>query len=329
MKIRFAFMLNWRNRQNKNPNGVALRWDDKTLTFDELNKQVNQLAHLILSSGNASGQIIAVCMDRSPELIISLYAILKTGAAYLPIDTAAPIERTRAILDDAKPIIVLTKSNSRRIIPDGNYKIIELNNLIEQPLSTEDTNPVLNIPSDNLAYVIYTSGSTGNPKGVMIRHYSVVNMIMWMQDKYPMNSSSIILLKTPYTFDISVVELFWWSFTGSSLALLSPGAEKEPSLLIEAIDKFKVTTIQFVPSRFSAFIVYLDAFKAQSKIKSLETLFFIGEALLAEKVNYFYSIMDKVSVPKLVNLYGPTETTVEVSYFDCLPNSAKRTHLYW
>jgi amino acid adenylation domain-containing protein len=309
------------------PNSIALRWDDKILTFGELNKQANQLAHLILSSENASCQIVAVCMDRSPELIISIYAILKAGAAYMPIDTAAPAERTKAILDDAKPIIVLTKSNSRRIIPDGNFKIIELNNLIEQPLSTENSNPALNIPSDSLAYIIYTSGSTGNPKGVMIQHYSVVNMIEWMQDKYPMNSCSIIMLKTPFTFDISVVELFWWSFTGSSLVLLSPGAEKEPSLLIEAIDKFKVTTIQFVPSMFSAFMVYLEAFKAQSKIKSLETMFFIGEALLAEKVNFFYSIMDKVSVPKLVNLYGPTETTVEVSYFDCLPNS-ENEHIY-
>jgi amino acid adenylation domain-containing protein len=311
----------------QNPNGIALRWNDKTLTFAELNKHINQLAHLILLNENTSGQIIAVCMDRSPELIISLYAILKTGAAYLPIDTAAPFERTRAIFDDAKPIIVLTKSNSRSNIPEGNHKIIELDNLIEQPLSTEDTNPALNIPSDNLAYVIYTSGSTGNPKGVMIQHYSVVNMITWMQEKYPMNTGSIILLKTPFTFDISVVELFWWSFTGSSLALLSPGTEKEPSLLIEAIDKFKVTTIQFVPSGFSAFLVYLDAFKAQSKIKSLETLFFIGEALLAEKVNHFYSIIDGVSVPKLVNLYGPTETTVEVSYFNCLPNS-ENEHIY-
>jgi amino acid adenylation domain-containing protein len=305
----------------KTPEAIALRWDDKFLTYDELNKHANRLAAFILSVQTETNQIIAVCMDRSPEMIISLYAILKAGKAYLPIDTSAPLERTRSILEDSKPIFVFTKSDYRRYIPEGKYRIVELNNLIDHPLSEQDNNPALNIPSDSLAYIIYTSGSTGDPKGVLIQHFSVLNRLGWMQNQYSIKSSDILIQKTPITFDVSIWELFWWSFAGSSLVLLSPGAEKNPSSLIEAIEKFKVTTIHFVPSMFNAFRVYIDSFNEQTKLKSLSRIFLSGEALPPESVNAFYSMMKNSGVPALVNLYGPTEATVDVSYYNCPQNS--------
>jgi polyketide synthase PksJ len=311
----------------KTPEAIALRWDDKTFTFDELNKHVNRLASFIISTQDASDQIIAICMERSPEMIIGIYAILKSGAAYLPIDPSSPSERTKVILEDAKPVIVFKKSGSANIIPEGDYKIIELDNIIVDPLSLKETNPSLNISSESLAYIIYTSGSTGNPKGVMIRHYSVLNRIGWMQNKYKISPDDILVQKTPVTFDVSVWELFWWSFTGASLVLLSPGAEKEPSLLIKAIEKYNATTIHFVPSMFNAFRVYVDAFNEQGKIRSLKTIFLSGEALPAESVNDFYKIMGKEDLPNLVNLYGPTEATVDVSYYDC-PQTISNERIY-
>lgn len=298
----------------KTPNSTALLFEDKTFTYDELNKKSNQLARVLRERGVKPDSIVGIMVYRSFEMIVGIMAILKAGGAYLPLDPEYPEERRAYMLENAKVEIILTQKNlSDR--SNGNFEKI----VLEDPeLYTGDSSDlvIINSPKD-LAYVIYTSGSTGMPKGVMIEHYSVINRLNWMQKKYPLKESDIILQKTPYTFDVSVWELFWWSFNGGKLAMLCPGGEKDPSQVISAIHKYKITTIHFVPSMISVFLDFLQREINNNKISSLRKVFASGEALTLKHVERFYSVFDNLDV-SLTNLYGPTEATVDVSYFDCL-----------
>ncbi|MGD2085178.1 MAG: amino acid adenylation domain-containing protein [Candidatus Aminicenantes bacterium] len=173
--------------------------------------------------------------------------------------------------------------------------------------------------SRDLAYLIFTSGSTGNPKGVPIEHHSVVNRLHWMQKEYPLGPDDVILQKTPYTFDVSVWELFWWSHQGASLCLLEAYAEGNPPRIIEETQKYRITTIHFVPSMLNAFLHYLESIDEDIKLPSLRQVFASGEALEIFHVERFKQLLDKQGNPRLINLYGPTEATVDVSYFNISP----------
>ena len=176
-------------------------------------------------------------------------------------------------------------------------------------------NPVVLNKPDDLVYVIYTSGSTGKPKGVMIEHRALVNRLHWMQSAYPIAPGDVILQKTPYSFDVSVWELFWWALEGATLAFLVPGGERNPAAIVEAVRRHRVSVMHFVPSMLNVFLEYLDAKgpDALAKLTSLRQVFASGEALTASHVRKFNAILGA----RLTNLYGPTEATVDVSYFDC------------
>ncbi|HEY4337720.1 MAG TPA: amino acid adenylation domain-containing protein, partial [Puia sp.] len=283
----------------RTPENIALRWEDKTLTFKQLKEISERMASWLKEvKGVRPGDIVAVMMERGEALIPSIFGILRAGAAYLPIDPHSPEERTRRILDDARVKFVFRGEEWPQI---QNYE------------------PVLlpKFESSRLAYVIYTSGSTGNPKGVMIEHRSVVNRILWMQKQFPIGYADVILQKTPIVFDVSVWELFWWSFTGASCALLAPGAEKEPTGIRKAIDRHQVTTMHFVPGMLEVFLNVEKDESDASKLQSLRQVFTSGEALKPEHVNLFSATIYTRNGTRLINLYGPTEATVDVSFYEC------------
>ena len=174
----------------------------------------------------------------------------------------------------------------------------------------------INKPND-LAYIIYTSGSTGKPKGTMIEHYSVINRLNWMQKMYPLGEHDVILQKTPFTFDVSVWELFWWSFVGAKVCFLIPGGEKDPEEIVRAAQRNKITTMHFVPSMLNVFLDHLEGSSNVDKLSSLSQVFASGEALNVQQAERFNRILNRQFKTKLHNLYGPTEATVDVSYFDC------------
>ncbi|MGQ0440596.1 AMP-binding protein, partial [Bacillus sp. B-TM1] len=134
----------------------------------------------------------------------------------------------------------------------------------DQAMISKESNlaPVSGVTANNLAYIIYTSGSTGNPKGVMIEHHSVINRLQWMQKKYPLSEDDTILQKTPFSFDVSVWELFWWSFVGARVCLLPPGGEKDPAVIEEYIERYRVSTMHFVPSMLSTFLDYMELYNS-------------------------------------------------------------------
>src|SRR3989344_4800541 len=209
-------------------------------------------------------------------------------------------------------LIIIEKNHS--IIKSSSAKnrffLSDINKFSDQDLKTD-------IKSSNLAYVIYTSGSTGKPKGVMIEHGSVINRIEWMQEEYSLNDADKILHKTPYSFDVSVWELLWWAMFGASVVLIEDGQEKDPETIIEAINKYSITTIHFVPPLLSVFLEYVENNGLIERIGSLRRVFASGEALNKDTVLRFNSLIYKKFGTKLHNLYGPTEATVDVSYFDC------------
>ena len=181
------------------------------------------------------------------------------------------------------------------------------------------SNPLIVNKPDDLAYVIYTSGSTGKPKGVMIEHRSVINRLHWMQHAYPIARQDVILQKTPYYFDVSVWELFWWALEGSKLSFLAPGGERNPLTIVATVKKHHVSIMHFVPSMLNVFLEYLEG-KAADVVKrdlaSVRRVFASGEALTPSHVRKFNDVWSSKTGARLTNLYGPTEATVDVTYFD-------------
>lgn len=304
------------------PDNIAVIFNGKEMSYKELNERSNQLARVLRENNISRESIVALFMERSIEMIVGIFAVLKAGGAYLPISPEYPDERVKYILKDSNASLLLSQTRHMRRISDlteGNQKIINAED--SEIYQGNSSNLELVSSSKNLAYVIYTSGSTGKPKGVMVEHYSVINRLNWMQKKYPIGKDDTILQKTPYTFDVSVWELFWWIFNGSKVCFLLPNMEKNPKAIIDAIAENKITVIHFVPSMLNSFLEYIEYNKDFDRLATLRHVFSSGEALELHTVNKFNFLFSQRNNISLHNLYGPTEATVDVSYFDCPLNN--------
>lgn len=299
-----------------NPQNDALLFGDKKIRYLEFSEEVNQLVGFLLAKGIRNGDIIGLMSERSMEMMIGIYAILKVGGVYLPIDPNYPEERIKYIIENSKTKTILCQENYKSTFNLN----IEFLSLESNEFKSYSKEPVKSFCAPNdLAYVIYTSGSTGNPKGVMIEHHSLVNRINWMGKAYPVNHQDVFIQKTTISFDVSVWELVWWSVAGASLLLLKPLEEKNPKRIIEDIGKYNVSVMHFVPSMLHVFLDELrDGFE-YSRLRTLKFVFSSGEALEKNDVIRFNNTLFKENNTKLINLYGPTEATIDVSYFNCSP----------
>lgn len=299
------------------PDKLALRFNGESLTYGELNARVNALAWHIHRTVGCTDRVIGIALERSFEMLIAIYAVLKAGCAYMPIDPNFPIERIDFMVEDSQTPLIVTTCKFLQCF--SKVKTVCMDDLT---LSEYDTSNLdLHISPESTAYVIYTSGSTGKPKGAMIAHHSVVNRIQWMHHKYPLTEHDVILQKMPYTFDVSVWELFWWSMYGGTLAILIPEGHKEPADIIQSVFAERITHMHFVPSMLNAFLEYIESFPhSVQKLSLLKYVFASGEALQATQVARFYRLLSS-NHTRLINLYGPTECTVDVSYYDCDPQS--------
>ncbi|HEX3045902.1 MAG TPA: amino acid adenylation domain-containing protein, partial [Bacillota bacterium] len=318
-KDRMIYQL-FEEQVRKTPGERAVIFENSSLTYGELNAKANQLARRLRQKGVKPDSIVGVLMERSLEMMIGIMATLKSGAAYLPMSPEYPNERIKYMLQDSAATLLLTtgRFQENAALAAPMESVVPTINLEDGALySGDDRNlEIVNHPG-SLAYVIYTSGSTGKPKGVMIEHYSLVNRLNWMQKSYSLGPEDVILQKTPYTFDVSVWELFWWSMTGAKVCFLTPGGEKEPATIVNAIEKHKITTMHFVPSMLTTFLGYLEHGIPAERLSSLRQVFSSGEALHPGQVTKFNQLLYRKNGTKLHNLYGPTEATVDVSYFDC------------
>ena len=305
----------------KTPEKTALNYMGNTMSYAELNRKANALAHCVLKATNGRHAVIAIMLERSFDMLIAHYAVLKAGCAYMPIDPHFPLERVQFMLADSGAVLALTDKQWIDVVPER--QAVSVADFPYDAYSQE--NPQTDVSPQDTAYIIYTSGSTGTPKGAMIAHHSVINRIQWMQKKYPLLQQDVILQKTPYTFDVSVWELFWWSMAGGALQILVPEGHKDPAEIICAVQAGSVTHMHFVPSMLNAFLDYMAA--NPDSVPALSTLKYVfasGEALQPGHVCKFYALLGKNGTT-LHNLYGPTECTVDVSYYDCaadeIPNS--------
>ncbi len=300
----------------KNPFRTALIYDDQTLTYQQLNHQSNQLARYLLRQKINSGSIIGLCMERSFNLVIAIYAILKAGMVYMPIDPYYPISRIHYMLDHANATFLLTHNHlnneSNKHAFKQFQKTIFLDQIEESLFSENSENLSLHLSPDHPAYLIYTSGSTGTPKGVLNNHKGLFNRLCWMQKEFQLTDQDVVLQKTPFTFDVSVWEFFWPLLFGARLAIAQPEIHKIPKLLAQTIIKHNVSTIHFVPSMLKTFIEQTNL----NKLTSLRTVICSGEPLgYILQENFFNKCH-----AKLYNLYGPTEASIDVTCWCCNSN---------
>ncbi|MFC9944129.1 amino acid adenylation domain-containing protein [Streptomyces pratensis] len=296
-------------RSSGDPSAIAVA-DDGT-TYGELNAAANRLARVLRSRGVEAGTVVGVCVPRSRSMLVAIYAILKAGGAYLPVDPTLPRNRVDYILDHSGTALVVTEDATHEVV--AGRGTVEVTAAYDDTVDASDLEPLSG--PDDLAYVIYTSGSTGRPKGVMVEHRAIVNRLWWMQRAYPMGSDDVVLHKTPFTFDVSVWEIFWWSLAGASVATLPGGDEKNPERIVERIATAGVTTLHFVPPMLDAFLRYVSATGAEGRLSTVRRVFASGEALAVAHAELFHEVIGASA--RLVNLYGPTEAAVDVTHQPC------------
>jgi|CXWL01.1.fsa_nt_gi amino acid adenylation domain-containing protein/non-ribosomal peptide synthase protein (TIGR01720 family) len=289
----------------KTPNAIALVYQDRQLTYRELNARSNRLAHALIEAKIGADTPIGICAHRSLEMVIGLLGILKAGCAYLPLDPDYPHERLSAMLSDADAPLILVQPEFALLFPDFAGTVYSLDTELSGFADFSEQNPNVRIEDDTLAYVLFTSGSTGRPKGVGVPHKGVRNRLLWMQEYFGLDVSDAVLQKTPFTFDVSVWEFFWPLLSGARLIMAAPGDHKEPERLAELIERHFVTTLHFVPSMLGAFLNAADF----DKCVSLRRVICSGEALSSDLQKRFY---EHANI-KLYNLYGPTEASIDVT----------------
>lgn len=285
---------------DRDPHAPALVFGDTTLDYATLEARSFALAAQLRAMDVGPGSVVAVALPRSLELVIALVAVLRAGAAYLPLDLAHPDERLARIFASAQPVCVLAAAeDSARM---AGVPVLAPEQWTALSFAAPWADPA---PSD-AAYVIYTSGSTGEPKGVVIEHRAIVNRLLWMREHYGIRADDRVLQKTPATFDVSVWEFFLPLLCGATLMVAGPGAHRDPTELARLIRGHGITTAHFVPSMLDAFL----AAPASAGLQ-LRRVFTSGEALDASLRDRFHTHVHA----ELHNLYGPTEAAVDVSYW--------------
>ncbi|RVD67878.1 amino acid adenylation domain-containing protein, partial [Mesorhizobium sp. M4A.F.Ca.ET.029.04.2.1] len=300
----------------RTPEAVALVHEDEALSYGELNARANRLAHHLIVLGVKPDQPVAICVERSPAMVVGLLAILKAGGAYLPLDPAYPSARLRQVLEDAAPRLLLCDAAGRAALgPEALVDVTMVDLETATPAWAElpacDPEPrALGLTSRHLAYVIYTSGSTGAPKGAKNEHRAIINRLIWMQKAYALNATDVVLQKTPFGFDVSAWEFFWTLLEGATLVLAPPAAHKDPDALVNLIISQRITTAHFVPSMLVSF---MDT-NGVDRCTSLQRLVCSGEALPASLAQKVRRVLPWTG---LHNLYGPTEAAIDVTAWNC------------
>ncbi|MCF5709236.1 amino acid adenylation domain-containing protein [Pseudomonas syringae] len=300
------------------PDACAVSSDTgPSLSYADLNKRANQLAHRLIELGVEPDARVAVNLRRGPEMVVALLGILKAGGAYVPIDPDLPSARQAYMLGDSSPRAVLTSHDLLDDLPVLKLPVLVLDDhndsaqLTAQPTGNPDAQKLGLLPN-HLAYVLYTSGSTGTPKGVMNEHLGVVNRLLWARDAYGVDARDKVLQKTPFGFDVSVWEFFLPLLAGAELVMARPGGHKEPDYLAQVIRDAGISLLHFVPSMLDLFLEHRSA----HDFPHLRRVLCSGEALPRSLQRRFEQQLTGV---ELHNLYGPTEAAIDVTAWECRP----------
>ncbi|MEH1869859.1 MAG: amino acid adenylation domain-containing protein [Nostoc sp.] len=299
----------------RNPDAVAVVYEDEQLTYRELNARANQLAHYLQKLGVVPEVLVGICVERSPLMIIGLWGILKAGGAYLPLDPAYPSDRLAYMLNDSQAQVLLTQRQLVDSIPNTSVQVICLDTDWELIDTRSEKNPQTEVKTNNLAYVIYTSGSTGKPKGVMIEHRSLVNFIQSLKDEYGIRESDRVLQFVSISFDGAAEEIYPCLTCGATLVLRTAEMLSSVSTFLQKCWEWKLTVLPLVTAYWNQLTSEL-ATTNQTLPTSVRLLCIGGETWLPEKLKLWQKCMDERSrlhnlkePPLLMNGYGPTEAT--------------------
>ncbi|MEV0944999.1 amino acid adenylation domain-containing protein, partial [Rhodococcus sp. NPDC049939] len=294
----------------RTPNAVAVVFEGESLTYAQFDARVNQLARYLIDAGVGPESLVAVSMRRSLDLMVGVYAVLRAGGGYVPIDPDQPGERNGYVLDTAAPVCVL--STSRDGFTASGHRVV---NVDAADVSGYSSAPVTEsellgpVRADNTAYVIFTSGSTGRPKGVTVTHRAVVNLVFWRIADGDFTDSDVAVLKTPVTFDASLLELFLPLAVGARVVIARPDGHRDPEYLLSLIEDAGVTVGAFVPSMLAMLL-------ADPEVRipdSLRLVYVGGEELPVDLVGRLAAKSDA----RLDNFYGPTEAAVIATSYRC------------
>ncbi|HLL64408.1 MAG TPA: condensation domain-containing protein, partial [Micromonosporaceae bacterium] len=277
------------------PERIALVVGAETLTYADLDRRANQLANLLVSQGARPGELVALCLPRGADLVVSVLATLKAGAGYLPLDPGHPGARIAGILDDAGPVAVLATAATADALPAGLSSLVRLDDVAEKLAAQSQATPDTGVTPEDLAYVLYTSGSTGTPKGVLIEHRNVVNFITSVQELFDLTPADRILGFAAHTFDVSVFETFAALLTGARLHLAEADERLDIERLQTLLERGEITVTDLPPS--------VMALLEPERLPALRIVFVGGEAFGGELVNRWNPNR------RFFNGYGPTECT--------------------
>ncbi|MEM7351562.1 MAG: amino acid adenylation domain-containing protein [Acidobacteriota bacterium] len=291
------------------PEATAAVFDDQHLSYRELDRRSHRLAQRLLSQGTRPDEVVAVMMERSLELVVALFGVLKAGAAFVPLDPDYPRPRLEFMLADAGCRIVLTQERFRSALEQGPARPLCLDTSWAGDATGSMASPPASVEGSQTAYVLYTSGSTGWPKGVMVPHVGIVNRLHWMQGIYPLGPGDRVLQKTPSSFDVSMWELFGPLIAGACLVLARPGGHRDSGYLARTITEHRVSALHFVPSMLRVFLE-----EPALSIGHRPLVLCGGEALTPALARRFRQRIDGA---RLVNLYGPTEASVDATSWPC------------
>ncbi len=297
----------------KTPDAIALVYDDIKLTYRELNSKANQLAHYLVKQKVMQETIVAVCLDKSIDLVISLMAILKTGGVYLPLDLKLPVDRIKFILNDTSVSYVITNLEYWDIFSEYNSKVIKLDYNKINFFNEELNNLNIDVFQDNGAYITYTSGTTGTPKGITNTVQGLMNHLLWTIDNYVIEGNDSFLQLASIGFDISVWEMLFPLLKGAKLLILGEEKCKDIDYIINIIENERITIIHFVPSLLK---VFLDYSRSKDCV-SIRKVVCGGEHLGYNLKEKFFDVFPNA---ELYHAYGPTEASISVTHWNCRDN---------
>jgi len=293
------------------PRAVAIRDGSRKLRYEELNREANRLARYLRASGVERGSIVGICLERSARTVTALLAVLKAGAAYVPLDPSYPEGRITFMIRDSGTRVVLTEARSASLPADDSLREIRLDDIAAELASEEDGNLASGVRSDDLAYIIYTSGSTGTPKGVEAIHRASVNRFAWMWRAYPFAEGEVCCQKTTLSFVDSIWETFGPLLQGVPSVVLSPDEARDPRALVDRLSAQGVSRIVLVPSLLRALLD--SGIALADRLARLKWWVTSGETLPLELQRRFRAAMPEAV---LINLYGSSEVSADVTCWD-------------
>jgi amino acid adenylation domain-containing protein/thioester reductase-like protein len=295
----------------RNPAHTALICGGKSLTYEALNQKANQLARYLLQTVDRNDSFVGVLLERSLETVIALLAILKAGFAYMPIDPAYPDERIAFMVNDVAVSLVVTEERLKEKLPDSLSKIC-LDADWTGVAAEDGANLKTRITSSAKAYTIFTSGSTGNPKGVVVAHRSVINLIEWVNNTFKVSPTDQLLFINSLCFDLSVYDIFGFLAAGGTINIATEEDVREPQQLLNLICTNPITIWHSAPAAFSQTLPFMNKYLDNSNLTRLRLVLLGGDWIPVTLPDAIRAIFKNARV---ISVGGPTEATVWSNYY--------------